>query len=137
MTNSRFVTPPAVSLAHVGEALVEATAVVNRSTDRAEIEDSLVALCRASYDVLLQWEVDIAAVEPSPVSKEPESWRTPLDELRVQVALAEMELRDAGAEGAGVADRLVRAVTSRLTGATHDVGTALAALRSELRRAVR
>jgi hypothetical protein len=136
MTNSRLATPSAISLDRVGEALVDATDIVTRSTDPAEIEDILVALCRASYDVLLQWEVETAET-PAAVRREPESWRTPLDELRVQVALAEMELRDAGGESVKVADRLIRTVTSRLTAATHDVGTALAALRSELRKAVR
>jgi hypothetical protein len=136
MTNTRLANPSTISLDRVGEALVDATDVVRHSTDPAEIEDTLVALCRASYDVLLQWEVDTAG-DPADVRAEPESWRTPLDELRVQVALAEMELRDAGGESAKVADRLIRTVTSRLTAATQDVGTALAALRSELRKAVR
>ena len=137
MTTSRLMTPPVVSLRGVGEALVDATDVVSRSTDPKAIEDSLVALCRAAYDVLLQWEIDTAASEQTIDLREPESWRTPIDELRVQAALAEMELRDAGNDGARAADRLVRTVTSRLTGATHEVGTALAALRSELRKAVR
>jgi hypothetical protein len=137
MTNSPLLTPPVVSLERVGEALVDATDVVTRSTDPTAIEDTLVALCRAAYDVLLQWEVDIAAAEPNADPLAPASWRTPIDELRVQAALAEMELRDAGIDRARAADRLVRTVTSRLTGATHEVGTALAALRSELRKALR
>lgn len=137
MTTSRLMTPPVVSLDRVGEALVDATAVVASSTDPKAIEDTLVALCRAAYDVLLQWEVDTAAPEPIVDARGPESWRTPIDELRVQAALAEMELRDAGIDRARAADRLVRTVTSRLTGATHEIGTALAALRSELRNAVR
>jgi hypothetical protein len=137
MTTTRLTDLPAVSLEGVGEALVDATDVLARSTDPTEIEDALVALCRASYDALLQWEVDTAPSEPGPLPPEPKSWRTPLDELRVQAALAEMELRDAGGERARVADQLVRTVSSRLAGATHEVATALAALRSELRKAVR
>lgn len=136
MTTSRLMNPPVVSLEHVGKALVDATDVVSRSTDPRAIEDTLVALCRASYDVLLQWEIDTAASEPTADQAGLESWRTPIDELRVQAALAEMELRDAGGDRARAADRLVRTVTSRLTGATHEVGTALAALRSELRKVI-
>jgi hypothetical protein len=137
MTTSRLISLPAVSFTGVGEALVDATEVVASSSDPNAIEDALVALCRASYDVLLQWEVDTAASARPAELREPESWRTPIDELRVQTALAEMELRDAGIDGARAADRLVRTVTSRISGATHEVGTALAALRSELRKAVR
>jgi hypothetical protein len=129
-------TAPSSSLDRVGAALVDAHDVVSRTTDPRAVQDALVALCRASYDVLLRWEVDTASnvEEPAP---EPETWRTPLDELRVQAALAEMELRDAGVAGVTQADALVRDVSSRIDEARREVGGALASLRGELRKALR
>src|SRR3954447_6570194 len=113
MTTRELAQLPVVSLDGVGRALVDADEMLSRSPEASEVEATLVALCRAAYDVLLQWEVDTAASEAGAAPREPESWRTPLDELRVQAALAEMELRAAGSERARVADQLVRTVTSR------------------------
>lgn len=123
-------TYPAVSLDEVGKALVRAHDAIDVGTDEELIENALVGLCGASYDVLLQWELAMNQLEEEP-RPEPESWRTRLDELRVHAALAEMELRDHG--GAPVVD-LVSAVSGLVATARRDIGKALEGLRSELRK---
>lgn len=124
-------TAPTTSLDRVGEALVDAHDVLSGGKDPRAVQEALVALCRASYDVLLRWESATAILEQDPPA-EPRSWRTPLDELRVQAALAEMELRDA-VPGASQADDLVRSVSARVAEARHEVGGAIASLRGALR----
>jgi hypothetical protein len=122
----------AAALERVGEALVDARQAVVESTSAVPAQDALVALCRASYDALTAWE----AAEPTTEAENTEpvpSWRTPLDELRVQTALAEMELRDAGVPLTAVRT-LVSSVTERLEAARQDIGAAVEGLRSELRR---
>ena len=123
-------TTRSISLDTVGEALADAHKVVGGTTDEQLIEDALLALCRAAYDTLVNWEVGSAHAGREILT--PETWRTPLDELRVQAALAEMELRVAGAQGRRVADRLAHAVTGKVEAARRDVGDALDSLRAEV-----
>ena len=123
-----------ISLDPVGEALVDAHRVVASTTDEQAVEDALVALCRAAYDSLVEWEVGSATPDHELLA--PETWRTPLDELRLQAALAEMELRTTGAQGRRAADRLAQAVSRQVATARHDVGDALDSLRTELRKVI-
>lgn len=120
------------ALDRVGGALVDAREAVVEKSSAPPAQDALVALCRASYDALMAWESAERAAKGAPAAPTT-SWRTPLDELRVQTALAEMELRDAGVPLAGV-HTLVTAVTERLDVARRDIGAAVEGLRSELRR---
>ena len=128
-------TGPSLSLDRVGASLVTANDAIAVGADTHVVEDALVALCRASYDTLVAWELLTSDAPPPPLN-EPETWRTSLDELRLQAALAEMELRDAGAPGLRAADRLVRSVTHRLAAGRREIGEALEALRNELRGVV-
>ena len=122
-----------LSLDRIGEALVDAHQVIASTEDEQAIEDSLVALCRSAYDVLVQWEGS-RDLDQDEVPLQPETWRTPLDELRLQAALAEMELRTTGAQGRRAAERLAQAVGHQVATARQDVGGALESLRSELRK---
>ena len=126
---------PTISLDRVGEALVNARDALVANPGNQAVEDALVHLCRAAYDTLVAWELMSTDPDPVPVPREePRSWRTSLDYLRVQAALAEMELRDAGTPGLQTADRLVRTVSERLTYGRQEIGDALHTLRAELRR---
>lgn len=117
----------------VGAALVDAHDALSRAHDDQRAQDALVRLCRASYDALALWEqrrqVDLD--EPATTS-----WRTSLDELRVQAALAEMELRQAGIPVIP-ATELISTVTQRMTGAREEIGVALDRLRADLRAHLR
>lgn len=117
----------------VGAALVDAHDALSRAHDDQRVQDALVRLCRASYDALAAWEhrrqVDLDAPATT-------SWRTSLDELRVQAALAEMELRQTGLPVVPAAE-LVTTVTQRVAGAREEIGVALDRLRSDLRARLR
>ena len=127
-------TPPAL-LDAVSTALVDAHAALAGPADDRVTRDALVALARASYDALQQWEAGTSATAET--GSEATTWRTTIDDLRVQAALAEMELRDVDVPAVRAADHLARAVSSRLAAAGHEVGEALTSVRTELRKAVR
>jgi hypothetical protein len=98
---------------------------------------ALVALAHATYDALARWEVEQvpreqAPAEPGPTARA-QRWRGQLDELRVQVALAEMELHDASQPSLAAAERSLRTVEEQLVSARRDVGAALTRLRDEVR----
>lgn len=124
---------PSVSLAGTTAALSRAKDLIEHGAAAAEVQDALVALCHEAYDALSQ--AAGAAAEALTPSPERMGWRTPLDELRVQAALVEMELRDSAQRGAEIADDLIHAVDKGVTAAVSDLGSALGELRSELRRA--
>jgi hypothetical protein len=126
-------TTRSLSLDRIGEALVDAHQVIDSTGDEQAIENALVVLCRSAYDVLVEWEVSCARDEDQ-VPLQPETWRTPLDELRLQAALAEMELRATGTQGRRAAERLAHVVGHQVATARQDVGGALESLRSELRK---
>lgn len=132
-------TQTAPGLEAVGAALVDADAALAAGPQGERAHDALVALARASYDALARWE---AAQVPSKQEPPPASagltarvqrWRGQLDELRVQAALAEMELHDASQTSLTAAERSLHAVEEQLNGARRDVGEALTRLRDEVR----
>jgi hypothetical protein len=129
MTSTKHV----LSLEPVGAALVAASsALASGPPDSRVVEAALLELCGASYEALIAWEeLRREAADQAP------TWRGRLDELRVQAALAEMELRTAKGAGAAVTETLLRAVDGGLALAEREVGVAVAALRNELSRATR
>lgn len=124
---------PSISLAGVTAALTRARDLIEHGAAAAEVQDALVELCHEAYDTL--GRAAGAAVEAVVPSTERMTWRTPLDELRVQVALVEMELKDSAQRGADIADGLIHAVDKGVATAVSDLGGALTELRTELRRA--
>lgn len=125
-----------ISLEPVGAALVTANDALAGGADNHVVREALVALCTASHDALAQWQDGDSGHAPEGASSERETWRTALDELRVQAALVEMEVREAKDRGTAVADRLLHAVDARLASARRDLGDALSSLRDELHKAL-
>ena len=64
------------------------------------------------------------------------AWRSQFDELRVQAALAEMEVRDTSQDVLAAVDNDMSAVEKVLVAAGRDIGTAVTTFRHELRRVV-
>jgi hypothetical protein len=133
---------PSASLEAVGTALVDANASLAAGTDADRQKAALVSLAHASYDALRQWEI-AAAAEPKPIDAAPLGdpntgahalWRVQFDDLRVQAALAEMELRQVLAGGTAVTQRLLRGVSDVVETAQREVGAALHALRDDLKK---
>lgn len=145
MTTSKFdlqLEGQRASLEAVGTALVDANASLAEGTDADRQKAALVSLAHASYDALRQWEM-AAAAEPKPIDantlRDPNTeadalWRVQFDDLRVQAALAEMELRQVVASGTAVTQRLLRGVSDVVETAQREVGAALHALRDDLKK---
>ncbi|MGB8651833.1 MAG: hypothetical protein WCD35_14355 [Mycobacteriales bacterium] len=133
------------SLDAVGAALVdarnalsqcEAKGATHGSADGIQVHDTLVALALASYDALASWEAQGEQMPPAThaVADRVTRWRSQLDDLRVQVALAEMEVRDTSQQVLAAAERSVSVVETRLAAAGKEVGSAVTALRKDLQR---
>lgn len=130
----------------VGAALVDAQEALLRcaptetraSTSRTEVHGALVALARASYDALASWETEGRSTPPAPTtSSRVAAWRGQFDEIRVQAALAEMEVRDTSQHVLATVEHDVSAVEKVLVAAGHDIGNAVTTFRQELQRVVR
>jgi hypothetical protein len=136
----------AVALDLVGAALLEARAalaggVVDLDDPYAQHDkahEALLTLARASYDALAAWEQENESTRrPTAVATRAATWRVLLEDLRVQVVLAEMEVRDATQSARALAEQSMSAVEERFNDAAHDLGTLLAKLRSELAKVAR
>ena len=114
-------------------ALRDAELALGQEDDGATHE-ALLALARASYRSLSNFERE-SPTRPTVVHTLHErlhSWRQELDEMRVQLALAEMEARDAGAELAETVERALDPASGRLSAAMKDIGQVLADVRRGL-----
>ena len=134
-----------VLLEAVGAALVatnralETRATASPSTRQAasgDVLEALVALACAACDAVARWEES----EQEPEVRDPDAlpsrvtrWRGEIDDLRVQVALAQMELRDSRHHGLAAVAHSAGAVEKVLAGSVCDVGVALGAFRTALR----
>lgn len=138
-------TTPTASLEAVGAALVEVNAALTRlgaagpGTHEAEsghVHDALIALARASYDAVAGWEVGAPEEPPqsSTVVERVTRWRAQFDDLRVQAALAEMEVRDTSKDVLAAAERSVSTVEGKLAAAGREITAAVATMRDDLRR---
>ena len=136
-----------MSLEAVGAALVDARAAVERhetgdgdaGKHGVQAHDALVALARASYDALVTYETERGAPPPvpTPTAERVTRWRGQLDDLRVQAALAEMEVRETTREVLDLTERSFTLVEQKLAAAGREVGAAVDALRKDLQRAGR
>lgn len=141
-----MITALAVHLEAVGAALVDAqvalahsdpTATTRDGEERAQVQDALVALVRTSSDALAGWEREREVTDRSTpaASNRVKEWRAAFDELRVQVALAEMEVRHNSQDVLSAVGHDVAALEQALLSAGRDIGSAVTTLRGEVRRA--
>ncbi len=139
-----MITGMTAPLEAVGAALVDAqaallhcdlTAATRDGEQRAQVHNTLVALARTSYDVLASWE-NASEGPPPTAANRLTGWRGQLDEIRVQAALAEMEVRDTSQEARAAVEHSVSAVEKSLAAAGREIGAAVTALREEMRRVV-
>jgi hypothetical protein len=132
-------------LGHVGTSLVAAehalkrraaAAPTERDAAAADVEQALVQLACVACDAVAAWEAaerDPEHREDGAITLRVTKWRGQLDDLRVQAALAEMELRDSSHDARAALENSVGAVERSLVSSVHDVGAALGALRAALR----
>lgn len=134
-----------VSLEPVGAALVAArdaldrrAAAVPASREAADaaVQGALVDLAVAACDVVSAWETGERDETPevSALSKRVSRWRAQIDDVRVQAALAEMELRDASHQVVASVEQSAGGVEKLLTGAVHELSSALGTFRAGLRQ---
>jgi hypothetical protein len=135
-----------VSLEPVGAALVAARDALDRraqaSPEDSEaaagaVQSALVDLACAACDVVATWEdaewQREAAPEGAPVEQRVSRWRSQIDDLRVQAALAEMELRDSTHQVVATVEQSASAVEKLLASGLHEVSAALGTFRASLR----
>ena len=134
-----------VLLEPVGAALVAANhALELRTTASAsereaatrEVEQALVALLCAACDAVASWdesERDPEYRDQGAIGGRVLRWRGQIDDLRVQAALAQMELRDSSHHAVAAVEQRASAVEELLVGAVHEIGSAIVAFRSSLR----
>ena len=135
-------TDMALPLEAVGAALVDAREALEREEtgkDGVRAHDALVALARASYDALVTWEAQggTPAPAPSAAAERVTRWRGQVDDLRVQAALVEMEVRDTSKEVLDLTERSISLVEAKLAAAIREVGTAVEGLRKDLHKSAR
>jgi hypothetical protein len=121
------------SLREAAAALQDAELALRQQDDHAAHE-ALLALARTSYDSLSRFErATLPAGAPvHALEARLTTWRQELDEMRVQLALAQMEAREAGGEIAHRVEQTLGPATSRISSAVKDIAGVLADLRRGL-----
>ena len=133
MTATTSRTRTAGGLREAAAALQDAETALGRE-DVGATHEALIALARASYESLSSFERQTLPV-PSPAHALEErlaKWRQELDETRVQLALAEMEARDAAVEVTKRVELLLEPTSDRVSGAVRDIVGTLADVRRGL-----
>jgi hypothetical protein len=132
-------------LGHVGASLVAAehalehraaAAPTERAAAAADVEQALVQLACAACDAVAAWEAserDPEHRDDGAIAQRVTAWRGQLDELRVQAALAEMEMRDGSHHALAAVELSAGAVEKLLVSSVRDLGIALGAFRAALR----
>ena len=135
-------------LGHVGAALVDAehalerratAAPAERDATAADVEQALVQLACVACDAVAAWESserDPEHRDEGAIAQRVTAWRGQLDDLRVQAALAEMDLRDSSHHALAAVEHSAGAVERLLVSTVRDVGAALGAFRAALRPTV-
>jgi hypothetical protein len=121
------------SLREAAAALQDAETALGRE-DSGATHEALIALARASYASLSGFEREsLPALAPTHALQERlATWRQQLDETRVQLALAEMEARDAAGAIAKRVEELFEPTTDRVSSAVRDIVDTLADVRRGL-----
>lgn len=136
-----------VSLEPLAAALAVAQLAVARHataspTQSAEAEraldQALVELACGACDALAAWERDVydrEHPEPATLVQRVAGWRGQVDDLRVQLALAQLELRGSPHHTVSAVAERAAAAEHALTGAVRDISAALGTFRDLIRRA--
>lgn len=133
-TTARRKSPTTTPLREAAAALRDAEAGL-ASGDPTATHEALRTLARLSYRSLTAFE------HASPADASPRTslhdrltwWRQQLDEIRVQVALAELETHATREDLLDLVERQLEPVSDVVTTAVADISSALASLRKELR----
>ena len=130
LTTSRTTT--ASGLREAAAALQDAETALGH--DDGATHEALIALARASYASLSGFEREtLPAQAPGHALQDRlATWRQELDETRVQLALAEMEARDAAGGIAKRVEELFEPTTDRVSSAVRDIVDTLADVRRGL-----
>jgi hypothetical protein len=133
MTVSTNRAKTASGLREVAAALQGAESAVGGQDDRVA-HDALLALARSIYESLSQFERESApaALELPTALQILARVRQELDETRIQLALAEMEAREAGEELLRKVEPMVAPAADRVLGAIEEILGALADVRRGL-----
>lgn len=140
-----FTTP--ASLEPIGAALVTAKEAMTAAQSATagqlaaaheRVDEALVQLACAACDLVVTWE-DESALQPRPSATQRlqdrvTKWRGQFDELRVQVALAELEVKESPHAPVAALEKSAAAVEHLLATTAHDMQSALLAFRDDLRR---
>ncbi len=138
MTTDALLDAVGAALAAARDALEGRTGAVPAEWEAAEanVEQALVQLACVACDAVSAWEAaqpDHDDRDEGAIAQRVTRWRGQLDDLRVQAALAQMEVRDSSAEARSVVAQGASAVERVLVSSVHDVGAALVAFRDSLR----
>lgn len=129
----------------VGAALVAANLALGvsaastpaeREGAEADVEQSLVALACAACDAVAVWEAsarDEDSRDQTALAARLTSWRGQVDDLRVQLSLAQLELRNSPHHALVAVEGTASAVERALASAAHEVAATLGSLRATLR----
>ena len=145
------ITTPMPSLDAVDNALVSAHEAVRQREGAAQadlaradarVSEALVSLACTACDALSAWDavVDAARQRAEAAPAAPDlltRWRGQLDDLRVQAALAEMELRDSSHQTLAAMEQSISQAERRVAGAVREIGSALAGFRGDLKTRLR
>lgn len=126
-------TTTTTGLRQAAAALHDAELALGQNEDR-QTHEALLALARASYRSLASFEQESLPTR-NPGTRLHErllTWRQELDEMRVQLALAEMEARDAGADIFQRVERIADRAAGRFTDALREMADVVADVRRGL-----
>jgi hypothetical protein len=137
-TNDRALQAVHRPLQDAAAAVTDAQHAVHED-DPVAARAALVALARASHRALAQLEGPTSAVlaRPRRLRGQLAWWHQQLDEAHLQLALAEMDARDARDELLEGLERRFATVSDLISASVEHMGTALTSLRKEMQASQR
>jgi hypothetical protein len=137
-TTDSLLEPIGAALVAARESLQRCAAATPsaRAAAGGDVEQALVQLACVACDAVASWEAEERDPEDrdeGSLAKRVTTWRGQFDDLRVQAALAEMDLRDSSQHTLAAVEHSADAIEKLLARSVRDVGTALGAFRAALR----
>ena len=137
-TTDNLLDPVGAALVAARDALEGRDGAVpaEREAADANVEQALVQLACVACDAVGAWEAaqpDHGAGDVGAMAQRVTRWRGQLDDLRVQAALAEMDVRDSSADARAAIAQGASAVERVLISSVRDMSAALVAFRDSLR----